>query len=149
NSESDAPGSRVSPGSSPGSPGTRRGGLHRRRRGPDLAHGRFDLEREQRAAALGRGTARIAIGASRLARERELREAREIDALRMDRHQLGRVGDPGMLPDALERLALSDQQLVLLLAGRAIIVVDADDFDAITRPFARELLRHRGLRPRA
>src|SRR5213080_4793868 len=54
-----------------------------------------------------------------------------------------------MLPDGLERLARRDQKLVLLLARRAIIVIDADHLDAITRPFAREPRRHLGLRPRA
>src|SRR6266545_1479091 len=119
--------------------------LHRRRGGADLADGRLHLELEQGLAALGGGAARIAVEAGGFERERKLRQAIEIDAARMDRHELRGVGDAGMLADRRKRLALPFQELGLGLAGGEIVVVDADHPHTLAGPFAAEPRRHFGL----
>src|ERR1700704_6868023 len=114
-----------------------------RRLRSDLSDRSLDPDREQLLAAFGRRRCGIADDAGRLKRERQI-EPLEIDALRMRRHQFGRVDDAGVLPDIGPAFALAQQQGHL--GGVGIIGVDMDDPDALAGPFGIEARRHRGLR---
>src|SRR3977135_1276462 len=76
----------------------------------DLSDRSLDPDRQQLLAAFGRRLCGIADDAGRLKREWQIAQPLEIDALRMRRHQFGRVDDAGMLPDIGPAFALAQQQ---------------------------------------
>src|SRR3982074_1564184 len=76
----------------------------------DLSDRSLDPDRQKLLAPFGRRRCGIADDASRLKRERQIAEPLEIDALRMRRHQFGRVDDAGVLPDIGAALALAQEE---------------------------------------
>src|SRR5690349_12008898 len=110
----------------------------------DLLDRSANPDRQQLLAALGRGGCGIAPYSGRLQRKQLPTRSREVDALRMNGHQLRRVDDARMLADRGPALALAEQHRDL--CGIGVVGVDVDDLDALSGPFGIETRRRLALR---